>query len=98
MKKIWFKAKRWGYGWYPATWQGWLIILVYLVIVVGGALTIDTSEPNVKDGAGIFLIVDALATITLIIVCAKYGEPAKWRWGKKDDDINPDEHKTPDQK
>ena len=33
MTQLWFKAKKYGYGWYPATWQGWLVILVYLTIL-----------------------------------------------------------------
>jgi hypothetical protein len=84
-KPIWFKAKRYGYGWYPATWQGWLIIAIYLVIVVGGAFTLDTSNPSVRDGAGTFLIIDAMATVALILICVKYGEKAKWRWGDRSD-------------
>jgi hypothetical protein len=27
--KLWFKAKNYGWGWYPITWQGWLITGLY---------------------------------------------------------------------
>ena len=35
MKQLWFKAKTYGYGWYPVTWQGWLVILIYVLGVAG---------------------------------------------------------------
>ena len=33
--KLWFKAKRYGWGWTPSAWQGWMVLLVYLVSVLG---------------------------------------------------------------
>jgi hypothetical protein len=35
-RKPWFRANRSGVGWHPATWLGWLV----LVIVIAGILTI----------------------------------------------------------
>jgi hypothetical protein len=76
----WFKGKRYGYGWYPATWQGWLVLAVYLIIL--GAFV----AYNVSFGenfnvllylAGVFFI-----TAALIYICYKKGEPTRWRWGK----------------
>jgi hypothetical protein len=29
MKKLWFKAKRYGWGWYPVSVKGWLVTIVY---------------------------------------------------------------------
>ena len=31
-RKPWFKPKRFGYGWTPASWQGWAVTLVLLVL------------------------------------------------------------------
>ena len=85
MKKIWFKAKTYGYGWYPVTWQGWLIIVGYIVVVVLAAIfTIDTKSPDAAHGIGLFLIIETIAVITLILLARKYGEKARWRWGKKE--------------
>ncbi|MBP7831445.1 MAG: hypothetical protein KA028_00290 [Candidatus Pacebacteria bacterium] len=87
-RPIWFKAKTYGYGWYPATWQGWFILAIYLVIVIGSATLLgafrETVEPT---GLTIYIIFDLLLTVALIVICAKFGEKAKWRWGKKDQDI-----------
>ena len=31
-RKPWFKPKRFGYGWTPASWQGWAVTLVLLFL------------------------------------------------------------------
>jgi hypothetical protein len=31
MRNIWFKAKRYGYGWTPYTWEGWLVFFIFLI-------------------------------------------------------------------
>jgi hypothetical protein len=37
--KYWFPAKRYGYGWsVPTTWQGWLVLAVYVVLTVAATL------------------------------------------------------------
>jgi uncharacterized membrane protein YhaH (DUF805 family) len=88
-RPIWFKAKQYGYGWYPATWQAGLILVLYLMIVVGSAFFIESAENNLDESTvKTFLIIDLIATAVLIVVCAMYGEKAKWRWGKKDEDTH----------
>jgi hypothetical protein len=35
--KYWFPAKRYGWGWGPpVTWQGWAVLVVWLLAFVGG--------------------------------------------------------------
>lgn len=79
-KKYWFKAKTYGYGWYPATWQGWLIILVYLIIF---GVLIYIFETNIEKYSVFYFIAVFVLTGLLIFISYKKGEPAKWRWGKK---------------
>jgi hypothetical protein len=80
--KIWFKAKRYGYGWYPGSWEGWLVLLVY---IIGSVAIFYQANPllySVRDVLiGIFVPEVAL-TLLLIIICYLKGEPARWRWGK----------------
>jgi hypothetical protein len=33
--KPWFRRRTVGLGWRPASWQGWLITLVGVVVVIG---------------------------------------------------------------
>lgn len=79
--KYWFKAKTYGYGWTPATWQGWLIILAYLIIF---GVLFYIFESNIEKYSVFYFISVFVITGLLIYISYKKGEPAKWRWGKKD--------------
>lgn len=84
-KHLWFKRKLYGWGWTPATWQGWVVIGVYVIAVVAFALTIDEkSEAREIMFTGILPIV--LLTITLIRICYKKGEAPRWQWGESNKD------------
>jgi hypothetical protein len=76
----WFGAKRYGWGWgWPLRWQGWVTLLLYAVIMTVAGLIgdgLDSTEGNVI--AGVLVIG---ATVALIAVCLRTGEPPKWRWG-----------------
>jgi hypothetical protein len=76
----WFKAKLYGWGWMPATWQGWLVILVYVVFVVFFAFTLDENSPS-QEVAFAFILPVFLLTATLIRICYKKGEKPRWSWG-----------------
>jgi hypothetical protein len=79
-KKYWFKAKTYGYGWYPATWQAWLILLAYLIVLVA---LIYIFETDIEKYLAFYFIAVFVLTGLLIYISYKKGEPAKWRWGKK---------------
>ena len=81
MKKIWFKAKRYGYGWYPATWQGWTVIGVYLAVF---AILAAVFETNVEKFWLPYLIFIFILTSLLVYISYKTGEKPSWRWGNKD--------------
>ncbi|MFA6043246.1 MAG: hypothetical protein WCV85_00650 [Patescibacteria group bacterium] len=85
MQRVWFKAKEYGYGWYPATWQGWLILLSYLAVVLGVTFLIfDFRSDQATLGQILWFVgITFVATILLIVICWKTGEKAGWRWGKK---------------
>ena len=78
--KYWFPAKRYGLGWGPPTaWQGWVVLLVYLALVLGGIPFIQVSVGSVA-----YIAFVAVLTIALIAVCWVTGEPPRWRWGGRD--------------
>lgn len=81
-KGYWFKRKLYGWGWTPARWQGWVVILVYVGLVFLFALTIDESSP-VDEVVFTFILPMVLLTITLIRICYKKGEKPRWQWGLK---------------
>ncbi len=78
---IWFPAKRYGWGWgFPITWQGWVVLLVYLVLLfVGTSEYLRTQNP-------MFFAYLAVITLALIVVCYQKGEAPRWRWGEDDDE------------
>ncbi len=82
-KKIWFKAKEYGYGWYPATWEGWTVLAIYIVFIIGSFFVINQDSHSVSDTLYGFLPRLAMATFILISVCVSHGEKAKWRWGEE---------------
>ena len=83
---LWFKRKFYGWGWTPVTWQGWLTIGVYVLLVLGFALTIDENSPT-REIMFAFVLPTILLTTTLICMCYRFGEKPKWQWGegKKND-------------
>lgn len=79
-KGYWFKAKIYGWGWTPVTWQGWAVTLGYVVLVLLLALTIDERSPT-KEVAFMFIIPVAILTASLLRICYAKGEKPEWRWG-----------------
>lgn len=81
-KNYWFVAKRYGYGWTPATWQGWAVFLVWLAAVLAALLCIRQAEPKslATDLLGVGFTLASMAV--LIAICYKTGEKPRWRWGK----------------
>ena len=84
----WFKAKLYGWGWVPVKWQGWLVLLVYIaVIIVAGLLggsRVESGEQFLKWYSPLIVI----STAVLIWICYKKGEKPRWMWGP------PDKYKT----
>lgn len=72
-KKLWFKAKDYGWGWYPITWQGWFTLILYTVYLIFG------TTPTLP----VYYMIEVLSSTTiLILICFLTGEKPEWRWGK----------------
>ena len=82
----WFKRKVFGWGWVPATWQGWAITAVYVVLVVALAATLDKYSTT-NEVMFVFVLPVILLSVTFLRIAYKTGEPPKWQWGfpKKDE-------------
>jgi len=81
-KQYWFKAKLYGWGWTPATWQGWSVIGVYLLALLFLGLTIDETAP-LRDVMFSFFLPLLVCTGLLLWVCWRKGERPRWQWGIK---------------
>lgn len=81
-RKYWFKAKRYGYGWYPASWQGWTSTVFYLTALI---FVISGSEKDPELTGDYKFVIEQIVSLTalLIVLCYMTGEKARWRWGKE---------------
>jgi len=79
-KGYWFRRKLFGWGWIPATWQGWALTLGYVALILGLAFTIDDQSPS-QEVTFTFLLPIFILTGAFIGVCYKKGEKPKWQWG-----------------
>ena len=76
-KNLWFKRKKYGYGWTPVTRQGWAVIIAWIILFY--LLITQTSDVwFVKLTTAIFMIG------ILIYISYKKGEKPRWQWGEKD--------------
>jgi uncharacterized membrane protein YhaH (DUF805 family) len=82
--KQWFRAKRYGWGWYPTTWQGWAIILLYTIATTLHFINIDKFSHSASDTLINFLLPFIINTTFLLIICFIKGEKPEWRWGEKE--------------
>jgi len=80
--KLWFRAKYFGWGWTPITWQGWLLTLIYVVFLV---FMIEGAENWIGilfGGVLNILFPVIVVSISFISICYMRGEKPVWRWGR----------------
>lgn len=96
--KYWFKRRLYGFGWVPAMWQGWAVIVVYILLLLVLALTLDDGSSN-REVMFMFVLPLVLLTGALIRICYAKGEKPRWQWGVPKDieasksDLNETERK-----
>ena len=75
-KKIWFPAKRYGWGWgLPCALQGWVVFIVWIILLCVGAFLMPMH-------AALFVAYTVVLSSGLIVICLVKGEQPRWRWGK----------------
>jgi hypothetical protein len=79
-KKVWFPAKKYGWGWGPpCSWEGWVVMLVWLALLVGGGVWLAPR------GIPLFVGYAVVLGAVLFAVALVKGEPPRWRWGESQD-------------
>ena len=76
-KKLWFRAKYFGWGWYPCSWEGWLVLLIWLGVFTLSITLIEENDHETGKNFAVIIMITAL----LIYVSWKKGEKPRWRWG-----------------
>ena len=82
MKKLWFKAKPNGWGWYPASTTGWVVTLVYFVLLAwsigrfSNFVITNTGTPFLEILLPVLLHALWVAALiaSLLYLCIKFGE------------------------
>ncbi len=88
---FWFKRKVFGWGWTPARWQGWCVILVYAALISVVVFSREKDIAGNPDSGSNFLIFALpiiILTILLAVVAYKKGEKPRWQWGFPPENIN----------
>lgn len=82
----WFKRRLYGYGWIPATRQGWALTAFYFVLIIA-LLIFSSPEYALISPEELVLPLVGITCIYLAIMW-KTGEPLRWQWGIKKDHKN----------
>ncbi len=85
MKKLWFKRKLYGWGWYPSSWEGWTVTGLYVLLMLFFTFAVDESSPT-NEMAFTFVLPAVLLTVAFIRLCYRTGEKPRWQWGKAKDE------------
>lgn len=92
MTRPWFRAKRYGWGWTPASLEGWLVLAAFLAAVALDVVMLryrtEHAVPVFHALISFYLCLAALV-VALIVICRKTGEPPGWRWGNEHDHPQP---------
>jgi hypothetical protein len=84
INEYWFKSKRFGWGFVPISWEGWLMvfILVGLMMLSGYLNNIFTEPVSIKDSFAFLFDVALIILASMPIHLKKSKDKPRWRWGK----------------
>lgn len=80
-KRYWFKRKLYGWGWTPVTWQGWVVIIAFIFILIWNYRRIAATAASENEAMLQFLPQAILLILLLILISRLTGESPKWQWG-----------------
>jgi hypothetical protein len=89
MKKLWFRARRYGWGWTPCSVEGWVVTIATAVLLIAGdlaivLLAIPKRPPQPLQAVGCALAWNAVIAGAAIAISWATGERPRWRWGGPD--------------
>lgn len=86
---LWFKNKKYGWGWTPCSWQGWAVLAMYFFAVITNVISINDHAFSSSDFLTQFFPQMYILTVFLLIICWAKGEKPRWQWGDKKGDAVP---------
>jgi uncharacterized membrane protein YhaH (DUF805 family) len=88
-QQYWFKAHKSGYGWGPANWKGWIILLLYIFFLIQSFFQVNIGSHSINETLINFFPRFLIFTALLIVITYLKGESITW--GAK----GKDQHKIP---
>lgn len=89
-RDYWFKRRRYGWGWTPVKWQGWLTVLVFLAIILFISQQVSTKSSATDEDPTRFMFSILGVVLGTYMISRLTGPSPRWRWGKRPKD-NPNE-------
>lgn len=86
-KKPWFRAKRYGYGWRPNSWQGWTVLFIWIALFAGIIAWLNLVFENAFIAVALSILAGAFLTGVLYVISMKTGEKPRWQWGDDKDEV-----------
>ena len=84
MADYWFRPRRYGIGATPITWQGWLLIIIFVAIllfIIGGPLyALKLFGITIAGPWRAIRLLLALPVTLVFILIAKAKTNGEWRW------------------
>ena len=81
MRRLWFKNKSYGWGWVPCSWEGWIILVAYVMYNVAVFRHMDGLSHSGSDTLMAWDLYFLGSTAILVALCYAKGERPRWRWG-----------------
>ena len=80
INKYWFKPKMFGYGSTPITWEGWALVIVFIIYLL--AISQLLKEKHIV----IYFVYFIIGIIAIFVVSKnRTKEEWDWNWGRKKD-------------
>ena len=82
MNEFWFVPKRYGYGATPVTWEGWVVVAIFLAIVIAFALIYRRRKAaSLSNKTPVLALIGSIAVFVWVCAVKTNGNWA-WRWGQ----------------
>src|SRR3972149_8424447 len=90
MSKHWFGVGR-HWGWYPTSWEGWVVLVGMIVSIVSTVYIVDTRSHSVSDTLfGIFPFVCLTLAFTILVASLMGSSPKFGKANKHQRNYSPD--------
>jgi hypothetical protein len=81
-RRYWFKPKSFGYGATPSTWEGWVCVLAFVLLVGGLSWVLLGPDPSAAAWVVWALLVIVLTLSFAIFTKRKTDGDWRWRGGR----------------